>query len=64
MGVMKAEDPGTWEEALVVRLKESSKYEYERVGMAANVELIRERQWITLKSWFDCPYPDHPIGLV
>jgi hypothetical protein len=44
MEVMKAEDPGTWEDALVVRLKESSKYEYERVGMAANVELTRERQ--------------------
>jgi hypothetical protein len=64
MEVMKEGAPGTWEEALVIRLKEGSNNEYERVGVAANVELTSERKWITPKSWFNCPYPDHPISLV
>jgi hypothetical protein len=46
---------GSWEEALVVRLTCGSEYEYERVGVAANVS-SPSRPWTTVKSWFDSPH--------
>ena len=58
MEVMKSRNiHGSWEEALVVRLKCGSGYEYERVGVAANVSLT-SRQWTTVNSWFDSPHSD------
>jgi hypothetical protein len=58
MEVMKSRNiPGSWEEALVVRLKCGSGYEYERVGVAANVSPT-SRQWTTVNSWFDSPHSD------
>jgi hypothetical protein len=53
--VMKSRNiPGSWEEALVVRLKCGSEYEYERVGVAANVSSTSS-EWTTVTSWFDSP---------
>jgi len=58
MEVMKSRNiPGSWEEALVVRLKCGFEYEYERVGVAANVSLT-SRKWTTVTSWFDSPHSD------
>jgi hypothetical protein len=58
MEVMKSRNiPGSWEEALVVRLKCGSEYEYERVGVAANVSPT-SMHWTTVKSWFDSPHLD------
>lgn len=53
MEVMKSKNtPGSWEEALVVRLIDGSTDEYERVGVAANISSA-VRPWITEKSWFE-----------
>lgn len=42
MEVMKSRNiQGSWEEALVVRLKCGSEYEYEQVGVAANSHQLR-----------------------
>jgi len=61
MEVMKSRDiTGSWEEALVVRSKCGLEYEYERVGVAANVSPA-SRQWTTGKSWFDSPHSDKII---
>lgn len=58
MEVMKSRNIiGSWEEALVVRLKCGLEYEYERVGVAANVSPA-SRQWATVKSWFDSPHSE------
>lgn len=56
MEVMKSRNaPGSWEEALVVRLIYESKDEYERVGVAANVP-SNVTPWTTERSWFDSPF--------
>jgi hypothetical protein len=58
MEVMKSRNTlGSWEEALVVRLIDRRKCEYERVGVAANVP-SNEKPWTTGKSWFDSPHSD------
>jgi hypothetical protein len=58
MEIMRSQGvPGSWEEALVVRLKCGSDPEYERVGVAANVSPT-SRRWTTVKSWFNSPHSD------
>ena len=42
----------SWEEGLVVRLRQGSETEYERVGVAANIVLTATRSLITRRSWF------------
>jgi hypothetical protein len=56
MEVMKSRNiVGSWEEALVVRLIDGSKDEYERVGVAANVS-SDVNPWTTERGWFDSPH--------
>lgn len=53
MEVMKpGEADWTWEEALLVRRRNGSTDEYERVGVTANVCPKTENRWKTLRSWF------------
>ncbi|KAG4441388.1 hypothetical protein IFR05_003145 [Cadophora sp. M221] len=42
----------TWEEALLVRRRDGSVDEYERVGVAANVCPKTGNKWTTRRSWF------------
>lgn len=59
-----AEGPGTWEEALVVRLRGTSSSEYERVGVAANVSSGNSWEWMTTNSWFDSEVEASEITLI
>lgn len=55
---------GSWSwEGLIVRLREGSEKDYERVGIASNVVLKTSGRFETEQSWFkDLNY--NPINLV
>lgn len=61
MEIMKpGQVPGSWEEALVVRLKPESQNEFERFGVAANVSPTSE-EWRTYKSWFSSAHSQEVV---